>query len=608
MKLLVSTILSAFAAAAASSPSVTIDAGVLQGGLCSGGQNAVFYKAIPYGEPPVGDLRFEPPKAYNKKFPEGGLNATASAPTCLQYSDDFTPKLTTSEDCLYLDVWAPSDATKDSALPVKVWIYGGSNTEGSISDPLYDGCNTAEEGAILVTVNYRLGPLGFLALNSAEIYGNQGIQDLVLGLQWVQNNIAAFGGDPKKVVLFGESAGAEDAYIVASLPQAPSLINSVISESGGGRSLVLNSSIQRAGASYAKTLGCSTSDKACLQSKTAAELSKAYTDDTYLSDGVGSYGALGILGPISHSLYAYADGHVIPEDPYVSGVNVPAVFGYNENEGLIFATQWATSRGNTPSPSAYKDFLRKTFGPAASLVGKYYPLSLFEAAVNGSSLLSGAAALGINATEVAVIAAMATVVTDQTYKCSAYHGAAQATSKNIPAWTYEFTHNSTCMWLDTIPQKYVSLFAATHTAEIPFVFGNLDNSFLPNGTCNSTASEYALSTQMRSLWTAMADQADPSTDEINWPRFQTTAKNLTTPGLIFGKSAAPGIVDYTGCELWSEVNAILSASNATTTPTPSTGISPATSTPPLTNAAVGIFHARGVLAFTGLLLGPTVFL
>lgn len=97
---------------------------------------------------------------------------------------------------LYLNVWAPSDATKDSALPVKVWIYGGSNTEGSISDPLYDGCNTAEEGSILVTVNYRVGALGFLALNSAGIYGNQGIQDAVLGLEWVQDNIAAFGGDP----------------------------------------------------------------------------------------------------------------------------------------------------------------------------------------------------------------------------------------------------------------------------------------------------------------------------------------------------------------------------------------------------------------------------
>jgi para-nitrobenzyl esterase len=97
---------------------------------------------------------------------------------------------------LYLDIWAPSGATKDSKLPVKVWVYGGSNTEGSISDPLYDGCNTAKGGSILVSVNYRLGPLGFMALEPAGFYGNQGIQDIVMGLEWVQDNIAAFGGDP----------------------------------------------------------------------------------------------------------------------------------------------------------------------------------------------------------------------------------------------------------------------------------------------------------------------------------------------------------------------------------------------------------------------------
>lgn len=221
----------------------------------------------------------------------------------------------------------------------------------------------------------------------------------------------------------------------------------------------------------------------------------------------------------------------------------------------------------------------------------------------------------MNKTELAVITAMATVVTDQTYKCPAYYGAAQATSNNIPAWTYEFTHNSTCIWLDTISQEYVSLFAATHTAEIPFVFGNLDNSFLPNGTCNSTASEYELSTQMRSLWTSMAANGDPSTEEVSWPRFQTTAKNLTTPGLIFGKSAEPGLVDYTGCELWSEVNAILTASNTTTvpsgtpTPTPSSGTAPpATSTPAFTNGVANILPtAGGFFAFTMLLMGVAVF-
>lgn len=95
-----------------------------------------------------------------------------------------------------MDIWAPASATKDSNLPVKVWVFGGSDTEGGIEYPLYDGCNLAETGSVVVSLNYRLGPLGFLALNSAGIYGNQGIQDLILGFEWVQKSISAFGGDP----------------------------------------------------------------------------------------------------------------------------------------------------------------------------------------------------------------------------------------------------------------------------------------------------------------------------------------------------------------------------------------------------------------------------
>lgn len=97
---------------------------------------------------------------------------------------------------LYLDVWKPANATADSALPVRVWIYGGANSAGGISDPLYDGCNIASGDALLVSINYRLGPLGFLALDSAGIAGNQATQDILLALEWVQENIAAFGGDP----------------------------------------------------------------------------------------------------------------------------------------------------------------------------------------------------------------------------------------------------------------------------------------------------------------------------------------------------------------------------------------------------------------------------
>ncbi|CAI7589218.1 unnamed protein product [Penicillium glandicola] len=613
MKLALAALLPALAAAVSSSPSVTIDAGTVQGGQCEGGQNAVFYKAIPFAEPPVKELRFEPPKAYKNKFSQGTLNATVSALTCIQFSDDFTEKklntsALSSEDCLYLDIWAPSTATKDSKLPVKVWVYGGSETEGSISDPLYDGCNTAQAGSILVSVNYRLGPLGFMALQSAGIYGNQGIQDIIMGLEWVQDNIAAFGGDPRKVLLFGQSAGAENVYVIGSLPQAPSLVNGIISESGGGRSLVANSTQQQVGASFAQKLKCSSSDKACLQSKTVSDLYIAYPADTFLTQGIGYYGggSLSVLSQGTHNFYPYVDGNVIDEDPYNRGVQVPTVFGSNSDEAIVYTLQWATESGQLPTISLYKDFLRKNFGKAASLVGKYYLPSLFESEAKALIEASSAfAEIGYNTTSLEVLLAMTKVITDSTYRCPAWYGAAQATSNNISAWAYEFAHSPTCSWLYTIDESEVSYFSGAHTAEIPFVFGNLDNSYLPNGTCNSTSAEWALGSQMMSLWTAMADNAEPSTSEIDWPLFQTQGTNLTTPGLIFENSTISSTIDYTGCDLWVEVNAILSASNATATTTPTRASSSPTSSPStqFNGATTLLSKTQSYLAFSVILMG-----
>lgn len=163
-------------------------------------------------------------------------------------------------DSLYVNVWAPANATKASALPVRAWVYGGSNTAGSISSPLYDGCNVPSTNALMVSINYRLGPLGFLALEEAGIGGNQAIQDLLLALQWIQENIAAFGGDPNKVMLHGQSAGATDSFTVATLPQAPKLFRAVILQSGGGRDALLEDHAQALGQAFAKGVNCSISD------------------------------------------------------------------------------------------------------------------------------------------------------------------------------------------------------------------------------------------------------------------------------------------------------------------------------------------------------------
>jgi carboxylesterase type B len=178
---------------------------------------------------------------------------------------------------LFLDIWVPANATAGSNLPVKFWIYGGADTGGSISDPLYDGCPLATD-AVVVSAAYRLGPLGFLAVESAGISGNFGLQDLELALRWVKRHVAAFGGDPvssslwhheyfeanlcrqNKVVVFGQSAGAALTWILSSLPQAPTLMNAAIAESGSGRNLLTNAEYQGFGKEYAKILGCDVTD------------------------------------------------------------------------------------------------------------------------------------------------------------------------------------------------------------------------------------------------------------------------------------------------------------------------------------------------------------
>jgi len=174
-----------------------------------------------------------------------------------------------------VNVWAPANAHSNSNLPVKVWIYGGGQQGGGIQNPLFNGCSLAAHDTLLVSINYRLGPLGYLTVDDAGIGGNFAIQDLILGLEWVQSHIAAFGGDPvsiglpyphlrlmlttsqqKKVLLFGESAGATNVFILSTLPQAPSLFNAAVWESGAGPQLATPEVANTYGTSYASKLNC----------------------------------------------------------------------------------------------------------------------------------------------------------------------------------------------------------------------------------------------------------------------------------------------------------------------------------------------------------------
>lgn len=149
-------------------------------------------------------------------------------------------------------------------------------------------------------------------------------------------------------------------------------------------------------------------------------------------------------------------------------------------------------------------------------------------------------------------------------------------------------------------QSAISAYGATHTAELPYLFGNLDFDF--NSSCNSTPAEYSLGKQMRKLWTAMAENGNPSTDDVQWPQFEVTKNGSSTPGLVIGNSTVPGLIDYSVCQLWSAVNATILASNATATGTPR-----ATSTSLPTSGAGTISGNGAFAALSAMLMGLVVF-
>ncbi len=241
-----------------------------------------------------------------------------------------------------------------------------------------------------------------------------------------------------------------------------------------------------------------------------------------------------------------------------------------------------TEAAKSATPAAYTEFLRNNFGPAAQEIEKYYALSLFESA------------------PAPVVAAIATVITDAEFKCPGYQSAVQATYKGVPAWIYEFTHNSTCVWLDTMPPGDASYFGAAHTAEIPYVFGNLHFDF-QNTTCIGTDAEHGLSKQMMSLWTAMAEQGSPSTQQVHWPPFQITTQDSGTPALIFGNSSVPGTIDFSACGLWAQVDAMLTATNSNATESSGSAGKP-TDVPANSGARISFFTAGTFITLSMLLL------
>jgi para-nitrobenzyl esterase len=334
---------------------VKVNEGLVQGTAEDG---LTVFKGIPFAAPPVGDLRWKAPQPAAKW--EGVLDASKFAPGPIQGGNPPSGK---SEDCLYLNIWTPAKFTNER-IPVLVWIYGGGFGAGSTAERNYSGENLAKKGVVLVSIAYRVGQLGFLAHPelSAEspnhVSGNYGLLDMIAGLQWVKKNIAAFGGDPKKVTIFGESAGGIAVSMLSASPLAKGLFQGAVSQSGGsfgpprpttypGENQKRLSDAERAGEEYVKSAGVSS----------IAELRKLATDK--LPGGRGIGGAWPII-----------DGYVIPDDQYKlyeAGKfnDTPILVGYNSDEGASFSPPRTSE--------AYIEGVKSRYGKFADDLIKAYP-------------------------------------------------------------------------------------------------------------------------------------------------------------------------------------------------------------------------------------------
>jgi para-nitrobenzyl esterase len=316
---------------------VATQSGQIRGVTADAGGDVTAYRGIPYAAAPIGALRWrepQPPMAWS-----GVRDASAPAPGCIQtvapnrlpWTDEYMHHGAVSEDCLYLNLWTPAHAPTDR-LPVLVFIHGGSFTEGSVSVPLYDGAALARRRLIVVTINYRLGALGFLAhpALSAEsphhASGNYGLMDQVAALRWVRANVAAFGGDPNRVTIAGQSAGAMSVDLLTVSPQAKGLFQRAIIQSGPGALAALGIAdgkaattalevAQQAGASFAKNLGATT----------AAEL-RALPADRLLPPPAGGMR----FGPVVDGWFLPADADTV----YAAGRqnDVPLLIGMMADE------------------------------------------------------------------------------------------------------------------------------------------------------------------------------------------------------------------------------------------------------------------------------------
>ena len=462
-------------------PIVRTDCGLLSGTVAvNTGVHA--FKGIPYASPPVVLLRWRPPQPPQPW--QGERPAHRSGPRCIQpeyptNSINFFGTEEESEDCLTLNVWTPSIA-RNARLPVMVWLHGGGFVTGSGALSLYDGSEFARHGVVLVTVNYRLGPLGFMAWaeGSQPPRGNWGLLDQIAALQWISRNIEAFGGDPGCVTIFGQSAGSSSVNCLMTSPLARGLFHRAIGQSGGSLGPP-----GRAGGGSLQDVA----DAARVAEKACSALGHATPD----ARRGASARDLQLLWPKDRGnrCWPVVDGHSIPKEVYASfaageQAHVPLLTGANANEG--------SARTPAPDVASWKKGLQQDFGEEG--------LVLFEAYGAGRDLDEMSRRLGGHLTFNWINWTWARMN--------------QQTSR-APTFAYHFRHAPPIPEGADLAENRAARFGAFHTAEIGYIFGTLDARNWP-----WTEADRHLSETIRSYWINFARNGDPNGAGLPaWPTF-----------------------------------------------------------------------------------------
>jgi len=470
------------------SDQVRTEAGLVEGTATTDGKIRIF-KGIPYAAPPIGPLRWKPPQP---AIPWKGVRqAKAFGPHAMQGNEynDILRDPGPSEDCLTLNVWSPAKASS-KRLPVMVWIYGGGFTGGGSSETRYDGEVLARNGVVLVTFNYRVGVFGFLAhpeLSKESGHGtsgNYGLLDQIAALRWVKHNITAFGGDAKRVTIFGESAGSSAVCWLMASPLARGLFHRAIGESG---SAVLAQTEPRLGVcAPARTEAMGEAFATALGTHTLAEMRAASAEAVMAA----------ATKPTPMYFWTTLDGHVLPTnaqasmtvmtETYAAGrqSHVPLLAGWNTDEGEIEDVMGKVA----PTAPNFVDLIRKQYGDHAEALLNLYPVGDEAQTHRAIQELATDQAFGLNV-----------------WKWIDFH----ARTSGVPVYRYLFEEapppNPKRAWAK----------GAFHSAEIEFVFGNLHTVDL---LWRPEARE--LSRLLVSYWTNFARTGDPNGPGLpKWPTY-----------------------------------------------------------------------------------------